>query len=876
MIQASRIESLVLALVFSTIPFIGAQAQRKVCIDRDWQFFLGDGSAAVANAAVADNWRTLDLPHDWSVEPEAARLAGGNVVGPFSSNSAGQFQTGNTVGGEGWYMKKLKVENLQPTGDLYTLYFEGAYNQTDVWLNGHRMYFNPYGYSSFRFDVTDELQEGENTLLVRVRNEGNSIRWYAGSGIYRHVWLIRTPRVHTDEWETYVKMAEGQWNIIDGQTDGKVVVQTRVYNDGVATANCSVIAEIQDAKGHLVAAAETSVEVPRNGELPVALSLDLKGVRVWSSENPYLYRAVIRVSDGSTTDVIVRRFGLRTLQFTADRGFLLNGQPTLLRGGCLHHDNGLLGAAAYDRAEDRKLSLLKAQGYNAVRCSHNLPSEHFLDACDSLGMMVIDETFDQWYIQKNNEDYHRYFPEFGDRDLQVMLRRDRNHPSIIMWSIGNEIPGRIDDDGMKAAERMRNVVRQYDTSRPVTAAICGWDVGQAWNSAGGDWSAQDERAFQSLDVGGYNYLYSKYEHDHATHPDRVMFGAETYPKEASQNWDKVEALPYVVGDFVWTAMDYLGEAGIGSAAIRSEGNQSMFQSWPWFNGWCGDLDLIGQKKPQSYYRDVVWRRAPVTMAVEEYVPEGARMSISAWGWQLEHQRWDFDGAEGTRLNVNVYSRAPRVRLYLNDKVFATKPTGETYHAGFSVPYKAGTLRAVELHGNKEGGSFTLTTPGAPVALKLTADRTEILSNGTDLSYVTIELVDAEGHVCCDSRRRVNISVAGEGTLLASGNASPTDMVSFRSPTPALFEGRALAIVKSTDNEGTIRLTVSSEGLETQAIEIKATRTLSDQTSVLDLPAEGAAGRTSVGKEMYDLSGRRVVSQPASGLYIHGGRKVAVI
>lgn len=791
---------------------------RKTCIDRDWKFFYGDGHAAIANASLTEAWRKIDLPHDWSVETEAAKAAGGTVVGPFSTNSVGKYQTGNTVGGEGWYKKDLLLTAADLKDCCFSLYFEGAYNQTEVYVNGKKMYFNHYGYSSFRFDVTDAVKEGHNVLLVRVTNEGNNTRWYAGSGIYRHVWLVRTPQLHIDEWDTYVMPTE----------DEAVQVLTGVYNEGKKVKRGVMQVEIRDAEGRTVASADNvEVKLKAGESKQISVPLSLKDAKRWSPDTPYLYSAVVRMTDTKTkqADELVKRFGVRTLDFSAERGFMLNGEATLLRGGCVHHDNGLLGAAAYDRAEDRKLSLLKAQGYNAVRCSHNIPSEHFLDACDSLGIMVIDEAFDQWLRAKNKEDYHRYFEEYCEDDLSVMVRRDRNHPSIIMWSIGNEIPGRIEPAGLRAAERLRETVRRYDTTRPVTAAICGWDEGDEWNAAAHDWSRQDDNAFKSLDVGGYNYLYDKYEHDHSTHPDRVMFGAESYPKHASQNWDLVERLPYVVGDFVWTAMDYLGEAGIGSASFREKGNQSMFQDWPWYNGWCGDIDLIGEKKPQSYYRDVVWHRAPITMGVERPAPEGTHQSVSWWGWQLEQQCWTYpDLAEGAPMTVNVYSRSPKVRLYLNDELVGEKATSDTYWAGFTVGYRQGTLRAVEFDGNAEGASFELTTTGEPAALRLAADRKRLSANGTDLAYVTVELVDNEGRVVTnDCSTSISISVAGDGTLLASGNASPTDMESFRSPTPRLYNGRALAIVKSGDNEGEVTLTVQSDGLQPASISIPVER-----------------------------------------------------
>lgn len=789
---------------------------RKTCIDRDWKFFYGDGHSVIADASCADAWRSIDLPHDWSVETEAAQKAGGTVIGPFSTNSVGKYQTGHTVGGEGWYKKDLLLTADDLKNCHFTLYFEGAYNQAEVYLNGRKMYLNHYGYSSFRFDVTDAIKEGHNALVVRVTNEGNNTRWYAGSGIYRHVWLIRTPLLHIDEWDTYVQ-----------PTGDEVQVQTGVYNDGTKAKSGIVQVDIKDATGKIVASTSgVKIKLKAGKSKQISMPLVLKNAQKWSPDTPYLYSAVIRMTDTKTkqTDELVKHFGVRTLEFSAERGFLLNGEETLLRGGCVHHDNGLLGAAAYDHAEDRKLSLMKAQGYNAVRCSHNIPSEHFLDACDSLGIMVIDEAFDQWLRAKNKEDYHRYFEEFCEQDLSVMLRRDRNHPSIIMWSIGNEIPGRIEPAGVRAAERLRETVRKYDTTRPVTAAICGWDEGDEWNAAVSNderWSKQDNNAFKSLDVGGYNYLFFLYERDHGTHPDRVMFGAESYPKQASENWNMVERLPYVVGDFVWTAMDYLGEAGIGSASYRKEGEQSMFQDWTWYNGWCGDIDLIGQKKPQSYYRDVVWHRTPITMGVERPAPEGTHQSVSWWGWQLEQQCWTYpDLAEDAPMIVNVYSRSPKVRLYLNDELVGEKETSDTFRANFTVGYRKGRLRAVEFDGTSEGASFELTTTGQPAAIRLVSDRQTLNANGTDLVYVTIELIDNEGRVIInDNSMMINISATGNGTLLASGNASPTDMESFRSATPKLCNGRALAILKANDTEGCIILTVQCEGFPDSSVSI---------------------------------------------------------
>ena len=781
-----------------------ANAQRKACFDSDWKFQYGTMKAESPNFDDS-RWRRIDLPHDWSVETEAASQAGDNV-GPFSRKSIGRDATGHTVGGEGWYRKHFTLTDFDAQREQLGLYFEGAYYEAEVWLNGRRVGQNRYGYSSFRMDITQALRPSgqENVVAVRVRNEGKNTRWYSGSGLYRHVWLIRTPRLHVDPWDTSIR------------GDGELTITTIVYNDNAGQRQARLSADILAPDGRRVARAKAKTTVAGQGRQEVTLTARVKHPQHWSPETPRRYRLVLRAEDAQTgqVDRLEQSFGIRTLEFSAERGFLLNGQPTLLRGGCVHHDNGLLGAAAYDRAEDRKLQLLKNEGFNAVRCSHNLPSEHFLDACDSLGLMVIDECFDQWLVAKNPDDYHRHFDRYCEDDLAVMLRRDRNHPSVIMWSIGNEIPGRIEPSGMKAAERLRQTVLRYDTSRPVTAAICDWD------NPGHPWEEEAERAFQSLDVGGMNYLFHHYEPDHERYPDRIMYGAESFPKRASENWKLVETHPYVIGDFVWTAMDYLGEAGIGSAGIQPEGKeQTFFQAWPWYNGWCGDIDLIGQKKPQSYYRDVVWGRKPVTMAVETPVPAGHHMSVSLWGWQLEQQSWTFPAiAEGTLLTVNVYSRAPRVRLYLNDELLGEQSTSETFWTAFRVPYRTGELRAVAVNDGQEAGEFRLQTTSRPTGLRLTADNQELRANGTDLSYVTIELVDAQGRVVTsDSERSISITVSGDGQLLASGNASPTDMESFRSPSPRLHQGRALAIVRSTRFAGQAVVTVSSAGLPTQTL-----------------------------------------------------------
>ena len=781
-----------LTMVLGILSVLTASAQRKQCIDSNWHFFYGDGSAAVTNPSVADTWRTLALPHDWSVETEAAQKAGGRVIGPFSTNSIGGFQTGFTVGGEGWYQRTLTVTADDLAGRV-VLYFEGAYNQSYLYVNGTLCHTNVYGYSSFRQDVTTLLHEGENNVVVKVENTGNNTRWYAGSGIYRHVWLVRYPSVHLDEWDTYIKTSENR----------TVMVSALVHNESKQAAAGSIDVQVLDSEGQSVGSADAAFEnIAAGTSGNTGVELTVENAETWSPASPYLYTAVVSIKDedGHVVDSFRKRFGFRTLSFSASEGFLLNGVNTLIKGGCAHHDNGLLGAAAFDKAERRKLQLIKNLGYNAVRCSHNIPSENYLDVCDELGLMVIDECFDQWMLKKNPDDYHKYFREHGDEDLAVMLRRDRNHPSVIMWSIGNEIPGRITDEGMAVAAHLRNGVLAEDDTRPVSAAVCGWEEYYT------GWADQSEKAFVSLDVGGYNYMYSEYENDHRKYPNRVICGFESYPKLASENWTLVEKHPYVIGDFVWTVVDYLGEAGIGAA--YPDHAPSLFQDWPWFNGHCGDIDLIGQKKPQSYYKDIVWREAPVTMAVET---TGSQWN--GWGWQLEEQSWTYPGLEGQNVNINVYSRAPKVRLYLNDVAQGDHVPGTTFWTGYNIAYQPGTLRVVNLDasGNEiPGEEFVLKTTGQATGVRLVYydDINTIEADEQNLCYVTIELIDDEGNVVTsDKETRINVTNMGAGELIGCCTANPTDMKSFRSFTPTVYRGRALAVVRGNGTAGTVDLKV---------------------------------------------------------------------
>ena len=650
-------------------------------------------------------------------------------------------------------------------------------------------------------------------MAVKVINEGLNSRWYAGSGIYRHIWLIKTDKVHLDEWDTFVDASK-----VEGKK-ATVNLHTILHNANKRETVGNLYIQILSPQGKDVYSTTKQVNIAGEGSTPLSLSFEIKKPELWSVDSPHLYTARISVrSEQQESDQITVPFGIRTIEFSAKEGFLLNGKPLKLKGGCLHHDNGLLGAAALDRAEERKVELMKANGFNAVRCSHNLPSEYFLQVCDRLGLLVIDEVFDQWQQAKRPQDYHQYFDEWSEHDMTTMIRRDRNHPSIIMWSIGNEIAERADEPtGDVIAKKLIATIEKYDTTRPSTAAVNAF-----WDRRQFSWEKDSERAFRNLDVSGYNYQWKEYEKDHSRFPERVMYGSESVPKEAAQNWNLIDKNPYLIGDFVWTAIDYLGEAGLAHTLELAPGEHSpQFMGWPWYNAWCGDIDLCGDKKPQSYYRDILWNRRDISLAVQPPVADGKREDINYWGWKNELLSWNWKGMEGKVMTVHVYSRSPKVRLYLNNRLIGEQETTpDTYTASFEVPYEPGQLKACIVKGKKETASAELNTTGSPASIRLTADRSKIKADKNDLSYVKIEVLDKNGRVIPDCDLPLEIKSSGKGSVIASGNGSADDMRSFRSLTPKAFRGKAIAIVQPDIQAGNIHLTVSAKGLPEANITIE--------------------------------------------------------
>lgn len=818
--------------------------RQMVAADSGWKFMLGDPSGAEASGYADEAWRTVNLPHDWSIEsrPEKTNLTGAG---------GGFFPAG-----VGWYRKEFHAPAAWK-GKRVSVEFDGVYRNATVYLNGQSLGTHPYGYTSFALDLTPKLKfTGNNVLAVRVDNgaQPNS-RWYSGSGIYRHVRVVITDPMHVAHWGVFVATPRVSEEL------ATVAARTSVMNDAMTASKLTVRTTLYDPAGHAAGASESQVVLAAGAEIEVPASIAVAKPALWSTTTPALYFAVTQIiMRGKVFDEVRTPFGIRSLQWSAEKGLLLNGKPVKLAGGSVHHDNGPLGAAAFDRAELRKVELLKAAGYNAVRTAHNPPSPAFLDACDRIGLLVLDEPFDTWEAHKVKFDYGTDFDAWWKRDISSMVLRDRNHPSIVIWGIGNEIPELEVPRGQVLAKQLADQVRSLDNTRPLTLAFPGTTTHS--NAAA---------VFSLLDITGYNYnLLPTYAADHQQLPQRLMLTTESLPAKAFDLWKVSQDDAYVLGDLTWTAMDYLGESGIG-AAIEGTPEQAqmatqmmagmmttdvvdkmflgmangvdmtasmsqdvdpavksamavMFPGYPWHAAMCGDIDLTGYRKPQSYYRDILWNGGDrVYASVRPPVPDGKRIIAVGWATYPTVPSWSWPGQEGKPLEVEVYSGAERVRLYLNGKLLGEKLTGreQEFKASFVVPYAAGILKAVGVRGDRDVAESTLTTAGPAVALHVTADRNVVNADGQDLAYVVVEAVDADGRLQPNSNVDVRFSVNGVGQIAGVGNGDGEDDASYQGNDRKLYGGRALLIVRSARQAGTIAISARAAGLKDGTVTLES-------------------------------------------------------
>ena len=846
----SRILILLAAMLTWLVPVFARSAtsnspRQVIAADAGWKFILGDPNGAETPSFADASWRTIDLPHDWSIESK-----------PDKDNPSGAGG-GYFPGGIGWYRKTFHAP-ASWKGQCVSIEFDGVYRDATVYLNGHKLGTHPYGYTSFAFDLTPELQySGANVLAVRVDNSAQpNSRWYSGSGIYRHVRVAVTDPTHVAHWGVFVSTAQAT------AASAKVSVRTRIANESAFDAVVTVETTLIDMTGNKAGGAQSRLNIVAGKEDDASQEIAVANPSLWSPKSPELYRAVSTIRrDGKVIDQVTTPFGIRTLAWSAEKGLLLNGQPIKLHGGSVHHDDGPLGAAAFDRAEERRVELLKAAGMNAVRTAHNPPSPAFLDACDRLGLLVLDEPFDVWGAHKVKYDYASDFNPWWKQDISSMVLRDRNHPSIVIWGIGNEIPELEVDRGATLARELVDQVRALDNTRPLTLAFPGTTT-----------KPTAEAVFSQLDITGYNYnILPTYQKDHQQLPARIMLTTESWPAKAFSLWEVSHDNPYILGDLTWTAMDYLGESGIGAwqygtpqQAKMAEGMAGMmagtamvdqmftgmangkdvmadmakntsdpnakammeifFHPYPWHAAVCGDLDLTGFRKPQSYYRDIIWNggdRVYATVRLPE--SEGKKIIAIMWATYPTLPSWTWPGQEGKDLEVEVYSGAEKVQLFLNNKLIGEKPTGrdQEFKAVFSVPYAPGTLKAVGLRGGQAIAESILATTGQAKKLRIVADRTVIKADGEDLSFVTVEAVDSNGRPDLRADQEIQFEISGPGTIAAVGNGDGQDPDSYHSNRRKLFEGRAIVVIRSSQQSGPIKLAAKGSGLSDGSLTIVA-------------------------------------------------------
>ena len=783
---------------------------RGQSFDLGWKFRRGEGVGFEAPGLDDGSWRGIDLPHDWSIENLPSQ-DGARVIGPFDKSALGGTATGFAVGGDGWYRKRFHL--AAPAGGRVEVLFDGVYMASDVWLNGHHLGAHPNGYTPIAYDLTPYLAaDGDNVIAVRVQNRGQNSRWYSGSGIYRHVWLDVLPEpARIARWGVGVVTRR----VTDAGAD--IEIASRLDDAG---AGLTVVSRIKDETGRVVweAAAPARAEVRQ--------AMTISSPRLWSPAAPSLYALETELRRGSMViDRDTTTFGVRVVTFDTMRGMTLNGEPIKLRGGCIHHDNGLLGACAFDAAEDRKVRLLKARGYNALRPSHNLFSPAFLSACDRHGMMVIGESFDTWRAPKLPQDYSVYFDDQWRSDLAAIVLGARNHPSVVMWSIGNEIPARNTPSGIEAQWLLANEVHRLDPTRPVTAAINDFPgplvTPSAKTARPGRGGAPDQASAVFLDVVGYNYKLRKYEADHRSFPDRVLVGTESFPKDVFAIWELTDRSPYLIGDFVWTAMDYLGEAGIGGSAY-GKGGFGGLGAWPEVVSNCGDIDLLGDPKAASLARDVVWGLSPLEVAVQKPPPEGKSEIVRPWGWSYELPSWSWPGAEGKPLAVRVYTVGDRVELRLNGETVESRPivAADLKHIEFKVAYAPGTLEAVAFRNGAEIGRRRLTTVGAPAAIRLTPERKIAGAGRGDVAYVAVQVVDAQGRTVPDLETGLQLSITGPAELAGFGSADPRAVGGFQSTSARTWNGRAQVVVRGKGRAGQVRIEVRGDGLKSAVASLR--------------------------------------------------------
>ena len=790
--------------------------RQRLLMDAAWKFSLADTIGADKPTFNDSKWRTLDLPHDWSIENEFIQTA-------TTGGGGGYLPTGI-----GWYRKHLVLPKNVLSKSIW-VEFDGVYQNSDVWINGHHLGHYPSGYMSFSYDLAPYIKSGDNIITVRVDNSLQpNTRFYSGSGIYRHVWLSIAEPLHIAQWGTYITTLKAN------AVMGTISVTTKLENKSAVERGALLHSTVLDANGREVGEVESSFSVAANNTGEVTQTISITKPSLWSVETPYLYSLYSVVMEkGVITDEFNSSFGIREVVYDVNRGLLLNGKPVKMNGVCLHHDAGSVGAAVPEAMWARRLQVLKDMGCNAVRTSHNPVAPEFLDLCDRMGFLVQDEIFDEWTAGKVKYGYSNYFKEWSQHDVTNFIRRDRNHPSVVMWSAGNEIGEQKQEKGYEVLQGLITTFHREDPTRPVTTGN---------DNIAADGGATTLPFMEMLDIVGYNYVDRWHERrelfysiDHHDHPKWKMVGTESVSIQgvrgnyyggggfgavdsttirpanmgsvirAEQLWKFVSLHDYVIGDFMWTGIDYLGEA-----------------RWPNKNASSGVIDLCGFPKDAYYFYQSQWTTKPMIHLAPH------------WSWA---------GKEGKVLQVLAYTNCDSVELFVNGKSFGIKalefprpgnsgawnrydrpPVGNTtgdLHLMWDVPYEAGVLKAVGRKGGKIVCTEELHTAGAPVAVRLSVDRNAINAGTKDVAHVKVEVVDKDGYVVPAAAVPVQLTIAGAGNLIGFDNGNPADHTSMKSNQRNTFNGLALAVVQSTTKPGSIRIQAAAPGITGAYIEVTA-------------------------------------------------------
>ena len=799
----------------------GGPPRIKDSFDFGWKFYKGDSPGAQQPAFADAGWRSLDLPHDWSVE------------GPFREQpDSATF--GHLPTGMGWYRKRFNIPEAYRDRKV-VVEFDGVYQNSEVWVNGQYLGKRPYGYISFCYDLTPHLKYGgENVIAVKVDNSRQpNCRWYSGSGIYRHTWLLVTNRVHVGYWGTFVTTPQVNVNT------SIVQIKTEVQNEGKDDAKCTLVTSVLDRDGKVIQSAEASQSIAANGgDYEFVQQVKLDKPNLWSMDNPYLYRVRSTVRDQDrVVDEYDTVLGIRGIEFDADKGFLLNGKQVKLNGVCLHHEGGSVGAAVPERVWERRLETLKAMGCNSIRTSHNPYAPEFMDLCDKLGFLVQNEVFDEWKVAKAQTPdygYRIYFDEWAERDTIDFIRRDRNHPSVVLWSAGNEVVDQIVPAGVGTLRKLMEIFHREDPTRPVTVG-CDRIVSEP--------EAALPEFLKLLDVVGYNYVdrwrdraEKFYSIDRHAFPRAKVIGTESpsmggvrgdyqglFPVleplppgvrlrglssnrgvQVEQLWRFVRTYDYVAGDFMWTGIDYLGES-----------------AWPAKNSSSGVIDTCGFEKDGYYFYQSQWSNKTVLHL-------------------LPH--WNWKGKEGEIIPVLCYTNCDTVELFLNGKSFGVQGywfprtgmqekysnfparntaqrTTSDLHLTWTLPYQPGTLKAVGTKDGKVVAQVEVATVGEPAAIGLSVDRQAILADRRDVAHVTVKILDAQGRLVPTGENAVAFEIQGEGRIIGLDNGNPMSHEDFKGSRRMAFNGLCLAIVQSTAKPGQVRVTANSPGLKSSSVTI---------------------------------------------------------